>query len=234
MLRAAEVPVRLERLNQAGRRVSEADAQLVELDENYARISLVETASSARLHWGTPVRFELEDAKKRYEMTGVIVARRPMPVSGDADAGRSGEGPILTWELRIRIWDCTLNVQRRLVLRRKMGFPVLLYKVEGTEAQGTAPVEMPEPIIARCVDIGAGGMRVRIPKLNAMPARMRQEFCMALPREESGQERLHHFCLAGRVIRALPQGRHADNLDVAFCFEGLTVRDGLALHNLLK
>ena len=76
LLTAAEVPVRLETLDQAGRRVSEIEAQLVHLDENYALISLDEPAPPARLHWGTPVRFELDDSVTRYEVTGAIVARQ--------------------------------------------------------------------------------------------------------------------------------------------------------------
>ena len=62
---------------------------------------------------------------------------------------------------------------------------------------------------------------------------MRLEFSLPVGDEREGTEGARSFCLAGRVIRALPQGRHGENVDIAFCFEGLSVRDGMALHELL-
>jgi len=233
LLNVAEAPVRLEMLDQSGRRISEAEAHLVQIDENHALIRLAESASSARLHWGKPVRFELEDANNRYEVTGTIIARRSVPHPAESREAEFGEAVILTWELRIRIWDCILSVERRQRPRRKIGFPVYLYEAATSPAQEENSNEPAEPIVARCMDIGAGGIRVRIPKVSTMPARMRLEFCVPVNGGNPEASHLHRFCLSGRVIRALPQGRYADNLDVAFCFEELSVRDGLALHNLL-
>ena len=233
LLMAAEVPVCLEMLDQTGRRVSEVEAQLVQLDGNYALISLEEPASSARLHWGTPVRFELDDGMKRYEVTGAIVARREESVQENELGHAADVQAIPLWELRIRIWDCSLNVQRRMLPRRRIGFPVHLHETIEAAARSETPDPGAEPILAQCVDIGAGGIRVRTEKLANLPARMQLEFCLPIRDGEHGVEASHRFCLTGRVIRALPQGRHGNNMDIAFCFEGLSVRDGMALHNLL-
>jgi hypothetical protein len=232
VLTAAEVPVRLEALDQSGQRISEVEAQLLHLDENYALLSVEQQSPGGCLHWGTPVRFEVEEDLNRYEVTGAIIARREE--AGDDDAGLAPTlASIPGWEIRIRIWDCNLNVQRRLSPRRRIGFPVELHVSSGagTPIQTSEPGA--EPILARCVDIGAGGIRVRTAKLANLPARMRLEFCLPITDGDQGHGATHKFNLAGRVIRALPQGRHGDNLDIAFCFEGLSVRDGMALHNLL-
>lgn len=230
LLTAAEVPVRLETLDQTGGRVFEIEAQLVHLDENYALISLDEPALSTRLHWGTPVRFELDDSMKRYEVTGAIVARHD-----DREREPSEEDAVEAipmWELRVRIWDCKMNVQRRTIPRQRIGFPVHLREIAGGATSGAAP-RNGLPVLARCVDIGAGGMRVRTAKQADLPARMHLEFSLPTTDDDRGAETSRQFYLTGRVIRALPQGRNGDNLDIAFCFEGLSVREGMALHNLL-
>ncbi len=233
LLMDAEVPVRLETLDQSGQRVSEVEANLVQLDDRFALVSLEGPASSVRLHWGTPIRFELDDGMKRYEVTGAIVARREDGIQESGIGDASAVAAIPTWELRIRIWDCKLNVQRRMLPRRRIGFLVHLHAAAEAAAPCESADQWGQPILARCVDIGAGGIRVRTPKLDNLPTRMRLEFCLPVSDGEHGVEATHKFCLAGRVIRALPQGRNGDNMDIAFCFEGLSVRDGMALHNLL-
>lgn len=232
-LMASEVPVRLEILDQSGQRLFGAGARLMHLDEAHAVVVLEEPMSAARLHWGASVRFEVEDGLRRYEITGAIVARQE--ASGESvNIPISDEGVTSpTWEVRVKIWECKLNVQRRTLPRRKLRFRVHLQELPHNSAPDGPIDDGPETIPAWCVDIGAGGICVRTAKLDRVPARMRIEFCLPVSDGTHGVEETHKFCLNGRVIRSVPHGRHGDSMEVAFCFEGLSVRDGMALHNLL-
>jgi hypothetical protein len=230
-LMASEIPVRLEILDQAGQRVFDAPARLTELDETHALMCLEEPQSAARLHWGSPVRFELEDGMRRYEITGAIVARQEEESSPETAAGEDGRAP--TWELRVRIWECKLNVQRRTLPRRKLKFRVQVHPAPVTGDESAVPGSSAEPVLAWCMDIGAGGIRIRTDKLATVPPRLGLEFCLPVSDGANGVETSHKFCLVGRVIRTMPHGRHGTGIEIALCFEGLSVRDGMVLHNLL-
>jgi hypothetical protein len=202
------------------------------LDEAQALILVDEPRSDGRLHWGAPVRFELEDGMQRYEITGAIIARQedsaPDPTADAAPTDPS------TWELRVRVWECNLNVQRRTLPRRNLRMRVQLHSMPGEAPLSDAPDDAPPPpLLAWCVDIGAGGMRIRTARLKTVPARMRLEFSLPVSDGTHGIEPQHDFCLVARVIRSAPHGRHGDALEIAMCFEGLSVRDGMVLHNLL-
>jgi len=227
---ASEVSVRLEFLNSHGECQSSSDARLVSLDDSCAVITLVRTDSNAAARIGAPIRFSLEDGMRRYEVTGEVVR--------ECSEGRAGHPrpqgrtePSERCELSICVWECKLCVQRRVPPRRRLGFPVELRVLdceEGTEES------LGQAIAASCVDVGAGGIRVRTSKLEAVPSRMQLEFCLPVADEMNGAEEWYRFCLAGRVLRTVAQGGQEDNLDIAFCFEALSVRDGMALHNLLS
>ncbi|HLJ55988.1 MAG TPA: hypothetical protein VKT77_13195 [Chthonomonadaceae bacterium] len=229
ILTAADSPIRLAMLDQAGQVISEIEAQIVHLDESCALISLDNPDPSVSLNWGTPVRFEIDVNGQRFEMTGTVVTPRDTNDGSPGAAGILDSGP--AWELHVRIWDCKLCDQRRIAPRRRIGFPVHLYEAHDRPNSGDGHTAA--PILARCVDIGAGGIRVRTQRLAHVPSRMRLEFCLPASERDGGAESAHRFILAGRVIRALPQGRYGDHMDIAFCFEGLSVRDGMALHTLL-
>jgi len=62
---------------------------------------------------------------------------------------------------------------------------------------------------------------------------MQIEFCLPVSDGKFGMEKSHGFCLRGKVIRATPYGRHSDDLEIAFRFECISVRDGMALRSLL-
>src|ERR1041385_7435755 len=67
---ASEIPVRLEILDQSGLRLFDTSARLKHLDDTFALVTCDEPQSRSGLHWGAPVRFELEDGMRRYEITG--------------------------------------------------------------------------------------------------------------------------------------------------------------------
>ena len=230
-LTAPEAPVCLERLDHTGEPAFATDAQLAHMDTTHALV-LLDGPPGERWHWGAPVRFHVEDGQHRYQVTGSIVARTAEPPCRNETSGSGEPVPPPIWELRIRIWDCTPTVQRRARPRRRLGFRVDLRGACGPDA-AEGPAEPSNAIVAWCLDVGAGGIRVRTGRLATVPPRMRLEFCLPAADGDSGAEASHKFSLAGRVIRALPQGRGGEGMDIALCFEGLSVRDGMALHNLL-
>ena len=228
-LMAAEVPIHLDVLNQSRECVWSVDVRLVSMDDSYALVSLEKShgrPDDSRL-CGAPVRYELEDGMRRYEVSGSIIAIRDEDEESSTD---DDNFDIANWDLRIRIWECKLSVQRRAQPRRKFGFPVELREINGPDALAEPG---PEAIVASCVDVGAGGMRVRTNRLAEVPTRMHLEFCLPTTKGPVGSGTSHRFSLAGRVIRADSQGGDGGDMDIAFCFEGLSVRDGMALHNLL-
>lgn len=232
-LTASEIPVRLEILDSFGDCASTSDARVVRLDDSYAEIVLDRDPSSDahRSRSGTPVRFEFEEGMRRYEVTGAIVAGNVEQTDSREIAARVDTAESEQCHMRVRIWECKLNIQRRSVPRRRLGFPVELRGISDSE-----PTAIPasEAIVGCCIDVGAGGIRVRTSQLLEVPKRMRLEFSLPVSDGTLGIEANHRFCLSGRVIHTLPQGAHGDDMDIAFCFEGLSVRDGMALHHLLS
>lgn len=233
-LMASDIDVRLEILDQAGQAVFGAMARLTHLDESEAVLSLEEPCSATRLHWGAPVRFELEDGTRRYEITGAIIARHEDESGGATVSAYAQERSNPTWEIRVRVWECKLNVQRRTLPRRKLRFRVHLRPDIRSEAVPADVDNVTEPIPAWCVDIGAGGLRIRTGKVQKIPQHLSIDFCVPINSSQGEVERSHRFCVAGRVVRATPAGRHGDDVEVAICFEGISVRDGMALQELLS
>jgi hypothetical protein len=232
-LMASEIPVRLEMLDQTGQCLYDAQATLKHLDETHALMALEEAVSAARLHWGAPVRFELEDGLRRYEITGAIVSRKEEEAATEHAADPEEAGRLPVWEVRVRLWECNLNVQRRALPRRKLKFPVRVRALCANENLENASEERPEALPGWCVDIGAGGIRIRTRHLTTVPDRMQIEFCLPVSDAVAGIESDHAFCLASKVIRAQTQGRHGDNMEIALSFERISVRDGMVLRNLL-
>jgi hypothetical protein len=232
-LMASGIPVRLEMLDQSGQRLYDATASLMHLDETHALMTLEEPISGARLHWGAPVRFELEDGIRRYEITGAIVSRKEEEVAPEQVAASPDVAAVPTWEVRVRVWECSLNVQRRTLPRRKLKFPVRLRVLCANETLEDSSEVRPEVLPGWCVDIGAGGVRIRINRLITVPERMQIEFCLPVSDGAHGVEAAHAFCLPGRVIRAQPHGRHGDSMELALHFERISVRDGMILRSLL-
>jgi len=231
-LMASEIPVRLEILDQIGQRLFGAAAKLTSLDESHALLALEEPLSAAQLHWGSPVRFEVEDGLRRYEITGAIVERQEEDRAADAVEEASRNSRI--WEIRVRLWECKLNVQRRALPRRKLRLPVSFRIMCGEEPLNGGLEAPPEVVKGWCVDIGAGGIRVRTQRLETVPTRVHLEFRMPVSDGVHGMDTVHQFCMAGRVIRAEPHGRYSDGMELAIRFEHISVRDGMVLRNLLN
>lgn len=230
-LLAANLPVRLEALDQTGNPLAGLSARLHHLDEEHAVMILDEPNPARCFHWGAPIRFNLEDGLRRYEFTGVIVQRnndQPNAMASDS----APEAAQKTCEIRIRIWECHSVVQRRNLPRRKLRFPVQFRSAcdDAMEDESDVPAET---FSGWCVDIGGGGMRLRTDRLIDVPARLSLQFRLPISGGAGGTAQEREFCLYARVIRAQVCGRHSDSMEIALRFERLPVADGLVLKNLL-
>ena len=230
-LLAANLPVRLEALDQKGNPLAGLTAKLQHLDEDYALVTLDDPRPARCFHWGAPIRFNLEDGLRRYEFTGVI-DQRNQDASNLAEGEAAADREQGACEFRIRLWECHPVVQRRVLPRRKLRFAVQFRSAcdEIEEDSSDVPAET---ISGTCADIGAGGMRIRTHTLVNTPARIALSFRLPVSGGANGLDEEREFCLFARVIRADVCGRHNDCMDIAVRFERLSVADGLVLKNLL-
>jgi hypothetical protein len=255
-LLANDLPIRLEALDQAGHPIVDVSARLQHLDAEHALITMEAGTPTTCFHWGAPVRFNLEDGLRRYEIAGAITGRerkRREGADSSAAASSSGdrgehaqlvgagsrEGTAVAespaeevCELRVRIWDSNMVVQRRTTPRRKLRFPVYMQPLASADSTDKRPTG--DLLSGWCMDIGGGGIRIRTPRLETIPDRMLLEFHLPVSSGISGSSRQHKFSLWGRVIRAAVCGRHSDTMEIALHFERLTVADGLVLKTLLS
>ncbi len=209
LLISEDMPIVLETLNMEGNPLSETRANLIRLDSEQALLQLSDQIPNASLRWGMPVRFKVEQECKRYEIVGVVIGWKRD--SSDAILGEN--------DLHIRIWDCLLADQRRVSVRRKGRFTALLRPEQGDE------------LIGWCIDFGAGGIRVRIPKTDILGDNFEIEFT---PGVNLGDCPSRTFKLPAKVLRREVYGKHADQLEVALGFTSLSVEDGMALTALLR
>ncbi len=202
LIRAETMPIDIEILDASDNALQVLPAELRHLDGE-AAVLVLASAQANRLHWGTRLRFEISDNPSVYEVTGVVVACEPQR---DADVT----------EIRIRLWECRPVSQMRSTPRRRSRFVVAF-----------RPVDSPTLKTGHCLDIGGGGMRLRVPALEPLPKRFAVQFC--LPSEPS--ETLE---LQGRIIRATLCERGATQMEIALCFERLTVAQGMAIARFLS
>ncbi len=203
MLMLAEtMPIDIEILDASDNAQQVIPAELHHLDGESA-VLMLPSAKAKRLHWGTRLRFEVGDNPTVYEVTGVVVACEPQSDSETA-------------EILVRLWQCTPVSQMRSTPRRRSRFAV-----------GFRPVDSPTLRTGHCLDIGGGGMRLRVPALDPLPERLALQFSLPFEPNETLE-------LQGRVIRAIPCERGAAQMEVALCFERLTVTQGMAIARFLS
>jgi hypothetical protein len=207
---AEDISIRMEVLNAQDSPISCMEATLRHLDGERAAILLPVAASSSCVHWGSRVRFFVEQQTHVYEIVGSVIARE---VTEDAACA-----------LQVCLWECRTSRQRRAVPRRAARFPVQFLSHEETPS---AEPEEEAWQCGQCLDISCAGMRLRIPHQPALPERFLLRF--ALPLLPGGDGGSHAFCLQGRLLRAQPIGRQAIDIEIAVKFEMLSPEEGLAL-----
>ena len=208
LLISDDIPIVLETLNLDGNPLSETSANLIHLDSEQALVQLHDSIPCISLRWGMPVRFRVERESQRYEVVGVIIGWKR-----DDSVTLLGAN-----DLHIRIWDYLLADQRRSSVRRKGKFTALIRPERGDE------------LIGWCIDFGAGGIRVRIPKTETLGDNLEVEFTPGYSTEERPSQT---FKLNAKVLRSDVYGKYADQLEVALSFASLSVEDGMALTALM-
>lgn len=102
-------------------------------------------------------------------------------------------------------------LQKRTSPRRRSRFTVTF-----------CPVGSREFRVGQCLDIGGGGMLLKIPAFEPLPEHLTLQFRLPCADGETMQ-------LCGRVMRSEPCETDADSLEIALCFERLTVAQGMTL-----
>ena len=211
---AEDIAIRIEVLNAQDSPIACMEATLRHLDEERAAILLPVAVSSSCVHWGSRVRFFVEQQTHVYEIVGSVIARE---VTEDAACA-----------LQVCLWECRAGRQRRAVPRRAARFPVQFLPLERTSS---AEPEEEAWQCGQCLDISGAGMRLRIPHQPALPEHFLLRFALPLP--SGGDDGSRVFCLQGRLLRARPIGRQAMDIEIAVKFEKLSPEEGLALSALL-
>jgi len=210
-----EITIRLEVLNAQDSPISCLEAVLRHLDGERAAIVLPAAVSASCVHWGSRVRFFVEQQTYVYEIVGSVIAQEATEDAGCA--------------LQVRLWECRPGRQRRTVPRRAARFPV-----QFTPWEVSASAEPKEEAwqCGQCLDISCAGMRLRAPHQPVLPERFLLRFALPLASGSDGRPRT--FCLQGRLLRARPIGRQAIGVEIAVKFEKLSPEEGLALSALLS
>jgi len=203
MLMLAEtLPIDIEILDASDNALQVIPAELRHLDGEGAVLVVPENRAK-RLHWGARVRFEIGDNSTVYEIVGTVVAQEPQEDTGEV-------------EILIRLWECRTVSQMRSTPRRRSRFSVSVCRVGSVLS-----------VSGQCLNIGGGGMRLRVPTFDPLPERLTLQF--GLPPERSDVLELQ-----GRIIRAVPCKRGKGQMEVALCFERLTVSQGMAIAQFLS
>ena len=202
LMMAETLPIDIEILGASDNALQVIPAELRHLDGEGA-VLVVPENKAKRLHWGARVRFEIGDNPTVYEIVGTVVAYEPQEDTGEI-------------EIILRLWECRPVSQMRSTPRRRSRFSVSVC------AAGSSV-----PMVGQCLDIGGGGMRLRVPALDPMPVHLMLQF--GLPPESAAILELQ-----GRIIRAVPCERGEGHMEVALCFERLTVSQGMAIAQFLS
>lgn len=235
LLIANDLPINLDVLDADNGVLASLSVRLRHLDGEWATIVLEPKQRATCLHWGSRVRFWIGDGLHGYEVIGSIVAHELQRASS-----RTSTTAPSPQEALVRLWECRQVDQRRQTPRRVARFPVefRILKANTPDNASTSPQAEPSSPKwhpAHCLDIGAGGMRLRTDRLAVTPKHLEVRF--ALPpvaeTDPAAETASHHFRLLGRVLRTEPSEKSEHSLEIAIKFERLSVEDGLALTDYL-
>jgi hypothetical protein len=222
LLLANTLPIDLETLDARDNVIASIAATLQHLDGETAYLHIPIEEPVRSLHWGARVRFWIEDGPRGYEVIGVVAGHQE-----ETDE----EGETAYREILIRLWECRNAPQRRNTPRRRGRFVVRYLPLGMSEEPGVS--EEGAWLRAWCVDIGGGGMRLRLPKGTALPERLALRFSLPPRSEKKTLAARREFDVLGRVLRCEPTGQRGDAVELAIKFHRLSVEDGLALSAFL-
>ncbi|MCS6774967.1 MAG: PilZ domain-containing protein [Chloroherpetonaceae bacterium] len=166
---------------------------------------------------GARVQFHIGDGYHRYQVRGMVVERRPQ----NPDASVEGAPAIL-----VQLWECVPAVERRRSPRCQTRF---LVRYLPLSAEGTPVSAGSEWLRAWCVDLGVGGMRLRLARPLCVPDRLILRFSLPGSGASAPRKLRRTFQLKGRVLRCTACGPRGSHVEMAISFQGISVQDGLAL-----
>ena len=217
-----ETPIYLETLNALDQPMREVAARLRHLSAQSAVIAFeAGGAKMPELHWGARVRFCVDSGSQRFAIVGMVVATNLRD-----SAAEESEGEAAWREILVRVWDCATDSQRRTAPRKRARFAVKYQPLFG----GSDAAENADWFPAQCVDISAGGLRLR----TACPKAAMERIRLALTLPASATEAACELRLAGRVLRVEPSGGARQMALIAVKFERLSPRDAMRLLGVIS
>ena len=209
-----ETPIDLEILNARDQPIGEIAARLRHLSAQSAVIAFPGGVSAPGLRWGARARFCVNSGSQRFAIVGMVVATNLRDGAADAEDAE-------VWrEILLRVWDCESAAQRRTAPRKRARFSV---KYQPLSADSDALSETWLP--AQCVDISAGGLRLR----TACPDGAGQRVRLALSLPTTATAAACEIELTGRVLRVEPTGGARQMAVIAIKFEWIAPQDALRL-----
>ena len=208
-----ETPIYLETLNAEDQPIAEIAARLRHLSAQSAVVAFEGGVETPGLRWGSRVRFCLESEARRYAIVGMVVAT-------DLRGGDCGASdPDAPREILLNVWDCRFAEQRREAPRSRVRFAVKYQCLPAGAAESETW------LAAHCIDLSAGGMRLRTACPETEPERIR--IALSLPETASGSA--CDLDLTGRVLRMERPGGLRQMAVMAVKFERLTPQNALHL-----
>src|ERR1043166_4660360 len=122
LLLATELSTPLEVLDEQENVLSTIAASLCHLDSRGAILAVPSDSPTPCLHWGSRVRFYMEDGSQRFEIMGAVIAHdrdQEQQVERELDPNKP-----LQKEIWVRVWECRNGLQRRNTPRRATRFAV--------------------------------------------------------------------------------------------------------------
>ena len=217
-----ETPIYLEILNARDQPMGEIAARLRHLSAQSAVIAFDSGALTPGLHWGSRIRFCVDSGSQRFAILGMVAATNLRDSAGDA---KDAEGER---EILVRVWECEAASQRRIAPRKRTKFSVKYQPIFAEQAFETGEGEI--WLAAQCVDISAGGLRLR----TACPDFAMQRVRLALTLPAMAAEPACELNLTGRVLRMEPSGGARQMALIAVKFERLAPQDALLLARHIK
>jgi hypothetical protein len=238
LMLTTEMPVDLAILDNGNEAVARLTATLCDLHGEWAALTISEQPGATCLRWGARVRFWIPDGAHVYEATGSVVEHRL--IQNDSTPTDAQEPSTGQRETIIRLSECRTLPQRRVMPRRTARFAVqyrLLTPCDDADMVfDTMDAETQDIDVWQagwCVDIGAGGLRLRTDRRDSWPSRLALQFNLPASADRSAPA-ASPFRLIGRVLRTAPVRSRVAGVEVVIAFENLPVREGVRLSAFLR
>ena len=227
-----ETPISLETLNARDQPMREVAARLRHLSAQSAVIAVAGDAKMPGLHWGTRVRFCVDSGSQHFAIVGMVVATNLQDPATDETDGATA------WrEILVRVWDCESASQRRTAPRKRARFAVKYQPVfpgvdveykesaaNGSESEDGAWLP------AQCVDISAGGLRLRV----SCPETAMERVRLALTLPACAARPACELQLSGRVLRLERTGGARQTALIAIKFERLSPQNAMLIAKMMS